>query len=181
MKRNNILKFIVAVVVSESAGVIGAVFTVLAVSSWYAGLAKPALNPPAWVFGPVWTVLYFLMGVSLYLAWKNDWKVKNHILEGKRKAWNHLSERLWTGSWQKENAIGIFGTQLFLNVLWSIMFFYLKSPGLAFFEILALWFAILHTIANFYRISKASAYLLLPYIIWVSFAAYLNCAIWLLN
>lgn len=181
MKINNTFKLIIAVVISELAGAIGAVFTAPAISGWYAALAKPAFNPPAWVFGPVWTALYALMGVSLYLVWKNDWKVKNHILEGKRKAWNYLSERLWTGSWQKQNAIGIFGTQLFLNVLWSAIFFGLKSPGLAFFEILALWFAILHTIANFYRISKASAYLFLPYLLWVSFAAYLNCVIWLLN
>ncbi|MBI2514672.1 tryptophan-rich sensory protein [Candidatus Wolfebacteria bacterium] len=189
MKLNNAFKFVIAIAVSELAGIIGSVFTVSAIpthsagsgQSWYAGLIKPALNPPSWVFGPVWTTLYALMGIALYLVWKNDWKVKNHICEGKRKAWNYLSERLWIGSWQKENAIAIFGIQLFLNILWSLIFFGLKSPDLAFFEILALWVAILFTIINFYRISKASAYLLLPYILWVSFASYLNYSIWILN
>ena len=181
MRINNFLKLAIAIIVSEFAGVIGTMFTTPSIPIWYATLVKPAFNPPAWVFGPVWTALYALMGISLYLVWKNDWKVRNHILEGKRKAWNYLSERLWTGSWQRENAIAIFSVQLFLNILWSIVFFGLESPGSAFFVILALWFAILHTIVNFYRISKVSAYLLLPYILWVSFAAYLNFFIWILN
>jgi len=181
MRTNNIFKLIVSIVICELAGVIGSVFTASAISGWYAGLAKPALNPPNWVFGPVWTLLYLLMGISLYLVWKNNWKVENHILEGERKPWNYLSERFWTGSWQKGNVIAIFGIQLILNILWSFIFFGLKNPGLAFFEILALWFAILYTIINFYRVSKASAYLLLPYILWVSFAGYLNYSIWQLS
>ncbi len=181
MKIKNFLKLITAIVVCELAGIIGSVFTISAISGWYATLQKPALNPPSWVFGPVWITLYALVGISLYLVWKNDWKVQNHILEGKRKAWNYLSERFWTGSWQKENIIAIFSIQILLNILWPFVFFGLKFPGLAFFEILALWFAILYTIINFYRISKVSAYLFLPYILWVSFAIYLNYAIWMLN
>lgn len=186
MRTNNIFKLIVSIVICEFAGIIGSFFmdstsspqAISAIPNWYAGLAKPALNPPNWVFGPVWTLLYLLMGVSLYLVWKNDWKIENHILEGKRKTWNYLSERFWTGTLQKVNVIAIFSIQLVLNILWSFIFFGLKNPGLAFFEILALWFAILYTIINFYRISKASVYLLLPYIIWVSFAGYLNYSIW---
>lgn len=167
--------------VSEFAGIIGSIFTVSAIPNWYAALVKPALNPPSWVFGFVWTILYFLIGVSLFLVWKNNWETKNLILESRRKTWNAFSERLWTGDLQKTNAIIIFGIQYFLNILWSFIFFGLHLPGLAFFEILALWFAIIWTIVNFYRISKLAAYLLLPYVLWVSFAAYLNYVIWILN
>lgn len=118
MKINNAFKFIIAVVVCEFAGIIGALFTAPAIESgWYDGLAKPALNPPNWVFGHVWTILYFLMAISLYLAWKNNWEVKNQLLQGNRKAWNFLSERLWTGDLNKKNAIAIFSFQLFLNIL----------------------------------------------------------------
>ena len=121
------------------------------------------------------------MGISLYLSWKNNWEVKNPVFQGKRKAWNSWSERLWTGDLQKQNVIAIFGVQLILNVLWSFVFFGLKFPGLAFFELLALWFAVLYLIVNFYRISKTAAYLLLPYMLWISFAVYLNFSIWQLN
>lgn len=181
MKINKFFKLIVAIVVSGLAGAIGAIFTTPAISGWYVNLVKPELSPANWVFAPVWTTLYALLGISLYLVWENNWQIKNHIFERKQKTWNYLSESFWTGAWQKQNVIAIFSVQLFLNVLWSFIFFGLKSPGLAFFEILALWFAIIYTIVNFYRISKASAYLLSPYILWVSFAAYLNYAIWVLN
>jgi len=154
MKTKNFFKLTIAVAVSELAGAVGAIFTTSAISNWYVNLIKPELNPPNWIFAPVWTTLYALMGISLYLVWKNNWK---------------------------KNALIIFGVQLFLNALWSFIFFGLKLPGVAFFEILALWLAILYTIINFYRISKASAYLLLPYIFWVSFAAYLNYFIWIFN
>ena len=154
MKINNAFKLVISIVISESAGIIGSFFTIPAIPDWYAGLVKPALNPPAWVFGPVWIALYFLIGVSLFLVWKNDWKTINPILENKRKAWNVLSERLWTGNLQKANVIAIFIVQYILNILWSFIFFGLHLPCLAFFEILALWFAIVFTIFNFYRISK---------------------------
>jgi benzodiazapine receptor len=181
MKIKNVLKLIIAVVICELAGSIGSIFTTPAISGWYAMLQKPLLNPPNWVFGPVWITLYALMGISLYLVSKNNWQVKNHILEGGQRTWNYLSERFWTGSWQKQNVIAIFSIQILLNILWSFVFFGLKLPSVAFFEILALWIAILYTIINFYRISKAAAYLLLPYIIWVSFATYLNYMLWILN
>ncbi len=182
MKLNNLFKLIIAIVVSELAGIVGSVFTVPAISSgWYATLTKSVLNPPAWVFGPVWTALFLLMGVALWLVWKNDWIVQNHILEERGKPWNRLSERFWTGSWQKGNVMAIFGIQLVLNVLWTVIFFGFQNPGLAFFEIMALWFAILYAIINFYRISKTAAWLLVPYLLWVSFAVYLNYAIWVLN
>lgn len=177
----NSFKLIISIVICELAGVIGSVFTAPGIPFWYAKLLKPSLFPPNWVFAPVWTILYFLMGISLYLAWKNGWQIKNQLIKTRRKAWNPWSERLWSGDWQKINVIVIFWLQLFLNILWPLIFFSVKLPLLAFFEILMLWLAIAYTTINFYRISKISAYLLLPYLLWVSFAAYLNFSIWLLN
>ena len=162
-------------------GAVGGLFTADAISTWYPSIVKPVFNPPNSVFGPVWTILYILMGVSLFLVWRNNWKVKNSLLVPKRGAWNKWSERFWVGDWQKQNVVLIFALQLALNVLWSYLFFSLHNPGLAFFEILALWFSIVYLIVNFYRVSKPAAWLLAPYIVWVSFAIYLNYSIWILN
>lgn len=156
MKLNNTLKLIVSVAVCELAGIVGSVFTVSSIPTWYAGLAKPALNPPAWVFGPVWTILYFLMGVSLWLIWKS-------------------------GAKEKTRAIWLFIVQLALNAVWSPVFFGAQSIGGALATIVLLWAAIVLTILIFKKISKPAAWLLFPYILWVSFAAYLNFAIWMLN
>lgn len=158
MKINNLFKLVIAVTISQLAGLIGSVFTISAIPLWYATLVKPALTPPAWVFGPVWTTLYALMGIAAFLIWK----------EG-------LNRR------EVKIALGIFIGQLALNTLWSIIFFGLHNPGAAMIEISFLWLAILATIAAFYKISRPAAYLLLPYILWVSFAAYLNLMIWVLN
>jgi len=155
---NNLLKLIIAIVVSELAGVIGSLFTAPSVTTWYPALVKPALNPPAWVFGPVWTTLFALMGIAAYLIW--------------RKGLNRKNVKI---------ALGIFIGQLVLNTLWSIIFFGWHSPGGAFAEIIFLWLAILATIIVFARISKPAAWLLVPYLLWVSFAAYLNYVIWALN
>ena len=163
MKINNIWKLIIAVVVSELAGIIGSVFTTPSIAGWYAGLVKPALNPPAWVFGPVWTTLFALMGVSAWLVWSSYAKA----LEDKKKG--------------IKIALALFGLQLALNALWSIIFFGLHSPGAALIEIIFLWLAILATMITFAKISKPAAWLLLPYILWVSFAMYLNYSIWILN
>ncbi|MDZ4243482.1 MAG: TspO/MBR family protein [Candidatus Doudnabacteria bacterium] len=146
-----------------SAGAIGSVFTAPSIAGWYAGLVRPALNPPAWVFGPVWTTLFALMGVSAWLIWKR------------------LDSRLRGNDKRIKIALGIFLGQLVLNTLWSIIFFGLNSPGGALIEIVFLWLAILATIVAFYKISKPAAWLLVPYILWVSFAMYLNYAIWTLN
>jgi len=158
MKLNNFLKFIVAVVFCELAGIIGSIFTVSAIPTWYAGLAKPALNPPSWVFGPAWITLYFLMGIAVFLVWKKGFERKDIKI-----------------------ALGIFTIHLFLNSIWSIIFFGLQNPGWAFVEIIFLWLAILATIIVFYKISRLAAFILLPYILWVSFAGYLNYSIWILN
>ncbi len=156
MKLNNLSKFIIAVVVSELAGIVGSVFTVSAIPTWYAALNKPAFNPPAWLFGPIWVTLYFLMGVSLWLVWKSD-------------------------SGAKKRAIWLFAVQLVLNAIWSPIFFGTHSLGNALAVIVLLWAAIVLTILIFKKISKTAALLLVPYIFWVSFAVYLNFAIWMLN
>lgn len=177
----NIIKIIVSILICELAGFVGSIFTMPAIKTWYASLNKPFFNPPNFVFAPVWAVLFLLMGISLYLVWVKNWHIEVKAGEVERKIWNPISRKLLTGSWREENAVLIFSLQLILNVLWSVIFFGLKSPGQAFFEILMLWFAILYTIANFYRISKSASFLLLPYILWVTFAAILNFAVWRLN
>ena len=165
MKINNTLKFIIAIVVSELAGIIGSVFTTPSIPTWYAGLVKPAFNPPSWVFGPVWTTLFALMGISLFWIWQK----RPYILENIRMLW------VW------RMGVVLFSGQLILNTLWSIIFFGLRSPGGALIEIVFLWLAILSTIIAFAKISKLAAWLLVPYIVWVGFAMYLNYSIWRLN
>jgi tryptophan-rich sensory protein len=181
MKYNNIVKLLVSIIICELAGVIGALFTTPNINSWYKGLQKPFFNPPNWIFGPVWTTLFILMGVSLYLVWSKNWKVKNKIFSNIKKAPSKISEKFLSGSWMKANIILIFSFQLLLNIIWSFIFFAKQNPGAAFFELIMLWFAIIFTIINFYRVSKTSAYLLIPYILWVSFAGFLNFTIWMLN
>jgi len=181
MKKSDLFKLFVALAIPLIAGWIGSLVTMSAIGSWYATLAKPALNPPSWIFGPVWTLLYLLMGIALFIVWKKGWKVQNQMFVGRDKGWNPLTRRFWSGDWQKQNIIAIFAVQLGLNVLWSYIFFGLHQPGLAFFELLALWVSILYTIINFYRVSKTATWLLLPYIFWVTFAGYLNWAIWVGN
>ena len=154
----NLPKLLIAIAVSQSVGLIGSLFTASSVTSWYTGIAKPALNPPSWVFGPVWITLFTLMGIAAFLVWKKGWKQR--------------SVRI---------ALSVFLGQLVLNTLWSILFFGLQSPGSALVEIVVLWMAITATIIVFSRISKGAAWLLVPYLLWVSFATYLNYCIWLLN
>lgn len=153
---NKWLKLILAVLLCLLAGFVGSFFTITSIDSWYSTINKPVFNPPNFIFGPVWTVLYILMGVSLYLIWIN--KNKN-----------------------KKPAYTFFFIQLALNTLWSILFFGLQTQLIAFIEIIILWIAILFTILKFYKISKPASYLLIPYILWVSFAAVLNLSIYLLN
>ncbi len=158
MKINNISKLIIAIVISELAGIIGSVFTVPSIAGWYAGIIKPSLNPPAWIFGPVWTTLFALMGIAAFLIWQKGLERRDVKI-----------------------ALGIFIGQLILNTLWSIIFFGLHNPGAAFIEIIFLWLSIITTIIAFAKISKPAAWFLVPYILWVSFAGYLNYSIWMLN
>lgn len=144
------------ILLCEGAGIIGSLFTFSAIPVWYAALTKPVFSPPNYLFGPVWTILYALMGISLYLVWISRIKSKGY-------------------------AIKVFFIQLGLNAVWSIIFFGFKNPGMAFIEIIALWAAIFLTIRAFRKISKLASYILYPYLAWVSFAAFLNFSIWMLN
>ena len=158
MKNIQWKKLLIAIGVTLAAGLIGSIFTSDAIPTWYAGLTKPEFNPPNWLFAPVWTTLYILMSISLYLVW---------VSEGGKRL--------------KRAAIWFFFFQLILNTLWSVLFFGFKNPLLAFIEILMLWLSIGMTILLFQRFSRVAAQLLLPYLVWVTFAAVLNGAIMLLN
>jgi benzodiazapine receptor len=153
-----VLRLIVSIVVCQLAGGIGAIFTSASIPTWYASLNKPAFNPPNTVFFPVWTTLYTLMGIAAFLVWRKG-----------------LQER------PVRVALGIFAIQLVLNTSWSIIFFGLQSLFVALIVIVFLWVVILVNIVTFWRISKAAGALLIPYILWVSFATLLNYSVWMLN
>lgn len=156
MTRNSVRFFLSLAIVSVAAWV-GSMVTYPSINNWYAGLEKPFFNPPDWIFGPVWTVLYLLMAVSLYLVWS---------------AQATRSKRL---------ALSAFGVQLALNIAWSVVFFGLHQPWTAVGVIVAMWLAIAVTMATFWPISKLATYLLVPYLAWVSFATGLNISIAMLN
>ena len=158
MKLSNPLKAILFILGCEAAGMIGTIFTIPAIDSWYSTITKPALNPPSWIFGPVWTTLYALMGIAAFLIWQKGIEKK-----------------------EVKNALYVFGLQLVLNMIWTPVFFGLHNPGAAYGIIIALWISIVWTIIKFYKISRIAAYLLIPYLLWVSFASYLNYSIWTLN
>ncbi len=157
-KLSEIPKLIVALLIPLIVGFLGSIATTSQITTWYATLFKPLWAPPNWVFAPVWTTLFILMGISLYLVW-------HHGLERKDVRF----------------AILIFGVQLALNLLWSVVFFSFHAILSAFIVILILWIAIFANIIAFYVISKPAGILLIPYIIWVSIASYLNYTIYLLN
>lgn len=152
------LKILVAVIVCLGVGYASSFATQSSVNVWFPTLEKPFFNPPAWVFAPVWSLLYVLMGISAGIVWS-----QSIDLETKKKA------------------LTLFLTQLALNAAWSILFFGLRNPLLALIEIVLLWLLIRETYVVFKQINKTASYLLLPYLAWVSFAAILNAAIWWLN
>jgi tryptophan-rich sensory protein len=152
------LALFVAIAVPLAIGGLSGFATADGVSSWYPTLVKPSFNPPAWVFGPVWTVLYITMGVAAFLVWRQG---------------------LATGGVRL--ALSVFAVQLALNGLWSILFFGMQSPGLALAEIVVLWLAIGATIVLFWRVTALAGALMVPYFLWVSFATLLNASIWWLN
>lgn len=154
---NRITKLILLIVICEGVGIAGSIFTISQIPTWYATLNKPFFSPPNFIFGPVWTALYALMGISLFL-----------ILEKKLNK-------------EKNTIIFIFFVQLFLNFLWSLIFFGFHSPFYAFIDIVLLWFCIALLIYNFWKFSKQASILLIPYFLWVSFALVLNLSIVLLN
>jgi translocator protein len=151
------IKLFYSLLITLGVGTIAGVATASSISSWYAFLLKPAFNPPNWLFGPVWTLLYILMGISLYLVWKQS------------------------PSRHRYNAMSLFFIQLFFNFWWSFIFFYFHDIGLALFDIIILWIFILLTIIYFAKHHKTAAALLIPYLAWVSFATILNAAIYQLN
>jgi translocator protein len=153
-----ILKFVTSIVICFVVAFLGSVFTTPSIPTWYAQLNKPFFNPPSWIFAPVWTILYFLMAISLFMIW--DKKLKSD---------------------KKEEAIKIFILQLILNLLWSLAFFGLHNPILALIIIIFLLFAILKMIKSFIKISRIAGKIQIPYLAWVSFASILNLAVVLLN
>lgn len=158
MKRRIFLEILLFVFISQCAGIVGSFFTASSVRTWYTVLEKSTLNPPSWVFGPVWFLLYTLIGIAVFLVWKKGWKQR-----------------------QVKKAMVVFGIHWCLNAFWSILFFGLQNPGLALVEIVLLWTVIIYMMYLFLKISKPAFYLLIPYIFWVTFAMYLNFVIYALN
>jgi len=157
--KQTIIKLVVSLGLTFLAPMVGSLFTTRqAVSSWYANLNKPFFTPPGWVFGPVWTLLYALMAVAAFLVWQ--------------KGLNSPAVRI---------ALTLFVIQLILNALWTPLFFGLRMPLVALIEILMLWAAILVTTVAFAKVSVTASLLLVPYLLWTSFATVLNAAIWLMN
>lgn len=151
-------RLILSIATCLAAGGAGSLYTAQSVSWWYPTLVKPSFSPPAWVFGPVWTFLFILIGCALYLVWDKGLKKKGVA-----------------------DAVALFGVQLILNVTWSYLFFGLRNPFLALIEIMVLWAMILATTLKFAKIDKTAGYLMIPYLFWVGFASVLNLAIVLLN
>ncbi len=158
MKRLNYFSLLFFILISQLAGLIGAVATTPAIRNWYVYLNKPFFTPPNWIFAPVWTLLFLLMGISASLVYQK-------------------------GLFRKEvkKALYFFIIQLTLNILWSYLFFGYKLLFVAFIEIVVLWFFIFLTLKSFYKVEKISGLLMIPYLLWVSFASFLNLAVFLLN
>ena len=153
-----LIKAILCILLCLSAGGIGSTFTASAIPAWYAALVKPSFSPPNWVFAPVWTLLYITMGLAAAIVWQKS-----------------------LGNPKVRTALVIFLVQLILNMIWSVLFFGLRSPLYGLVDILFLWAMILVTIAQFSKVSIPAAALLIPYILWVTFATGLNLGIFLLN
>ena len=157
MKIKDILKLAISIILCQFAGFVGSLFTTPAIPTWYKTLRKPFFTPPNWIFSPVWISLFILMGISLFMVWRKQ---------------DHP---------RFKTALIFFFVQLILNVLWSAAFFGIRSPLLGFVDIVLLWVAILLTIQYFLKVSWMAGLLLLPYILWVSFAVVLNFSLWILN
>jgi translocator protein len=151
-------KLIVSILACLTAGGIGSLFTFKAIPTWYRSLKKPRYTPPNGAFGPVWTILYVLMGISVFLVWDRGLDASGAIF-----------------------AFVLFWIQLVINSLWSVIFFGMKSRGGGVVTVTVLWLLILATMIAFFRVSSWAAALLIPYIVWVSIASYLNIGVWMLN
>lgn len=157
MNSRTITKLILSLALPLSVGAIAGIFTSAAIPDWYVTLNRPSFNPPNWLFAPVWTTLYILMGISLFLVWI--------LPQGN----------------DRNRALAAFVIQMILNFVWSFLFFYFKTIGFALAEIIVLWGSIVLMIVLFYRVKPISAFLNVPYLFWVSFATVLNAAYFLLN
>jgi len=158
MNKKNVVKFLIYFGFCECAGAIGSIFTVSAIKNWYAFLEKPSFSPPSWLFGPMWTLLYLLMAISIFLISKNG------LADKKTKI-----------------IFRLFWIHLFFNAIWSFLFFGLESPLLGLFDIIILWVMIGILTFQFFKIKKLAGILFIPYWLWVSFAAILNFFIYKLN
>jgi len=156
---NKLTKILTVVVTCVAIGYLSGTVTQESIMTWYPTLIKPSFNPPNWIFGPVWSMLYIMMGVAAGLVWDRMEYEKETV----------------------KNALIIFAIQLTLNALWSYLFFGLRNPMVAGIEIILLWLMIFETYTQFVKINKIAGYLLLPYLAWVSFATVLNGSIWWLN
>lgn len=157
MNKTLIFKFVVSLMLPLSLGAIAGMFTAQAVPEWYATLNRPSFNPPNWIFGPVWTTLYLILGFSFFMIWKQE------------------------RSKERNQAIMIFFVQMVLNFGWSFLFFYYNLIGFALFEIVVLWISIIGMIILFYKIRPLAAYVNIPYLLWVTFATILNAGYYFLN
>lgn len=158
MKKTNPMLFVFSFIFCQLAGVIGLMFNIGSINGWYLTLNKSSFNPPGYLFGPVWFFLFLLMSIAFYLV----------LIKGQKHKYN-------------KKAMVLFVLQWLLNILWSFFFFFMQSPFMALLEIMALWTVIILTIYHFYKIEKAAAWFLAPYILWVTFAMILNFAIVVLN
>ena len=158
MSLSDVIKLVISIIACFAAAGIGSLFTFKAIPNWYAGLKKPSYTPPNWAFGPVWTALYLLMGISVFLVWQKGLATNDALF-----------------------AFILFWIQLVVNAVWSIVFFGKKSKGGGVITIIVLWLLILVTMITSFRVSDWAGALLIPYIMWVSIASYLNIGIWLLN
>ncbi len=154
----NLVALIIALAAPLVIGGLSSISTISSIPTWYRGLSKPPWNPPDWAFGPAWTALYILMGVASWLVW--------------RYGWDNRSVRV---------ALRVFAVQLLLNGIWSVLFFGLRSPGIALVEIGVLWCMILATVVLFARRDLLAGAILVPYLLWVTFASALNWEVWSLN
>ena len=157
-KAIEVIRLVVSIIICQFAGFIGSIFTRMSIPTWYATIEKPSFTPPNWLFAPVWTTLFVLMGISAFLVWRKG-----------------------LGDKRAKIALSIFAAQLVFNIFWSVAFFGLRSPLAGLIVIIILLAAILLTIIEFVKVSVVAGILLIPYILWVSFAAVLNTSIFTLN
>jgi len=157
MDKTKFFKLIASLILPIGLGSLAGLFTAKAIPEWFDTLAKPSFNPPSYLFGPVWTVLYILMGISMFLIWNTP---KTEL---------------------RQKALLVFGIQLFFNFWWSILFFSFHTILISVIDILLMWVLIIYMIILFKSIKPIAAYLQIPYLLWVTFASVLNISIWYLN